>query len=847
MTSHHHAPFTDDRNIIEVHRTCRLTTLTPDRSPERKQKRKGASRRPCTARGPSDGSSGKRPNGPGKRKGTRATSKAQNATWDRLSEGLSAMYEDERARAVRVASVSRSPRTSTGATPRHQSRCHAACSAATQARIAAAAEYGRAVMGRVRAVAASRSNDAPAAAVIRTQNEHVSATVEFKMPMPANGQAVSARHPLILVPPTPRVCAATSVAEACHLEQSVTEATPATVPRTGALPLQRPSVRPLSAVPPATPTQLMAPIAAALSARQATLSPREVRPVSASATAVSARRPLSGASTARTLSSRRGMRGANAGLHSLVRPTLRPSTAMQNGAGAPHDLCRIFPDSAGLSDDAPTVVKPAVLGAIGAKDLARAKAELLATAADVVKQAAKTAAANIAKVKRPPAALKALFRDNTDLTWSASKGRTWKKYTAGQLSYQLELEGLKESKKKVHEYSVALAARKAVAAELKPKIAYGDVTPLNLAAERRAFLEAWAAYKAGTRKELPNNPQFKYADDEAAGRMMDEYGKPRCALLDQARRIMDLKQSRHGDEGQYEQRTWGEPVGIEEGVEMIQKYLVDHGIAEHVTIKWHDNLSTPSMTMSMSHRRAKGVLHLPRNPKNKHFRRQWLQAMLDHEIGTHFTCAINDAHTSEYLRGTFSKGGQGFGTQKRPVTQREALCTEEGLATLNTHMAANVKLLWGPALAYWTRWMGSQLGFSELFEALEPYVPEPPRRWVQCYRCKRGLTDTGEKRALAKDQCYLEGAWRLLEGRKHLDFKLLHSGRIALEEYNDSRSAWLRFTQSCVMGKTSIVTPHFLVDPAKYAERLEDIARENGVEARGEEFVQVKIRRADIM
>jgi hypothetical protein len=33
--------------------------------------------------------------------------------------------------------------------------------------------------------------------------------------------------------------------------------------------------------------------------------------------------------------------------------------------------------------------------------------------------------------------------------------------------------GLKQSKKKVHEYSVALAARKATAAELKPKIAYG--------------------------------------------------------------------------------------------------------------------------------------------------------------------------------------------------------------------------------------------------------------------------------------------------------------------------------------------------------------------------------------
>ena len=441
-----------------------------------------------------------------------------------------------------------------------------------------------------------------------------------------------------------------------------------------------------------------------------------------------------------------------------------------------------------------------------------------------------------------------MFRDNTELTWNVKQGKEWKKFTAGQLSYQLELEHLKQSKQKVHEYSVALAARKATAAELKPKIAYGDVTPLNVTAEKRAFLDAWADYKAGRRKELPKDPQFEYADREAAGRLMDEYGKPRCSLLDEAKRIMDLKRMRYGDEGQYEREAWGERVTIAGSEEMIQKYLEEHGIADHVTIKWHENLSTPSMTMSMSHRRAKGVLHLPRNPKNKHFRRDWMQAMLDHEIGTHFMCAINDAHTSEYLRGTFSKGGHlGFGAQKRAVTQREALCTEEGLATLNTHMSAKVKLLWGPALAYWTRWMGSQLSFSELFEALEPYVPELPRRWVQCYRCKRGLTDTGEKRALAKDQCYLEGAWKLLEGRKHLDFKLLHSGRIALEEYNDAKSAWLRFSQSCMSNRTSIVTPHFLRTPTVYAEHLELIARENGVQTRDEFAPAKKLLKKDCL
>ena len=164
------------------------------------------------------------------------------------------------------------------------------------------------------------------------------------------------------------------------------------------------------------------------------------------------------------------------------------------------------------------------------------------------------------------------------------------------------------------------------------------------------------------------------------------------------------------------------------------------------------------------------MLHLPRDAAAhpKHFREAWVEALLDHEIGTHFVCAHNDAAVGEHVRGTFAPGGgRSVATTRRNVTPREHLVTEEGLATINTHMAARVKLLWGPALAYWTRWMGSRMGFSELFEALAPHVPSPAARWTQCYRCKRGLVNTSEKRALAKDQCYLEGArgvcWRVAD------------------------------------------------------------------------------------
>ena len=193
--------------------------------------------------------------------------------------------------------------------------------------------------------------------------------------------------------------------------------------------------------------------------------------------------------------------------------------------------------------------------------------------------------------------------------------------------------------------------------------------------------------------------------------------------------------------------------------------------------------------------------------------------MLDHEIGTHFAIAANDAAQGDALRdaGAAFGGGpggvddvrahanangfpshkaksRGFGVSGA-ATPRERLVTEEGLATLNTHRCAGVKILYGPALAYWTRWHASKLTFCELFEKLEEHVPSANARWTQCVRSKRGLVETKQRKACAKDQCYFEGAVRLLEARRLLDFKLLHGGKIALEEYADAKQAMLRHSQ----------------------------------------------------
>ena len=292
------------------------------------------------------------------------------------------------------------------------------------------------------------------------------------------------------------------------------------------------------------------------------------------------------------------------------------------------------------------------------------------------------------------------------------------------------------------------------------------------------------------------------------------------------------------DADSFARAAWGERVATQALEEEARRYLARHEIADVVTLRWHDDLSTPSMTTSTSRDPhtgvsiAKGVLHLPRSAsddcadamkkkshRKKFYRKRWIAALLDHEIGTHFAIAANDAAQGDALRdaGAAFGGGpggvddvrahanangfpshkaksRGFGVSGA-ATPRERLVTEEGLATLNTHRCAGVKILYGPALAYWTRWHASKLTFCELFEKLEEHVPSANARWTQCVRSKRGLVETKQRKACAKDQCYFEGAVRLLEARRLLDFKLLHGGKIALEEYADAKKAMLRHSQ----------------------------------------------------
>jgi len=149
------------------------------------------------------------------------------------------------------------------------------------------------------------------------------------------------------------------------------------------------------------------------------------------------------------------------------------------------------------------------------------------------------------------------------------------------------------------------------------------------------------------------------------------------------------------------------------------------------------------------------------------------------------------------------------------------LRTEEGLACINTLVNQECKSLWRPALHYYSVCRGVSMSFAELYADLSRYISDPDRCWEQCMRVKRGFEDTSQHGAFAKDQVYLDGAIRILAERHELDFELLYTGQVSLDDM-----VWVAEVANISLTHT----PHFLKDVSVYRRCLEEIIEQNGLE-----------------
>jgi hypothetical protein len=262
----------------------------------------------------------------------------------------------------------------------------------------------------------------------------------------------------------------------------------------------------------------------------------------------------------------------------------------------------------------------------------------------------------------------------------------------------------------------------------------------------------------------------------------------------------------------------------------VEAYLARIGLASKVRVAWMERGSA-AMVTSATPRALTGTLYLVRAARVGEKR---LCALLDHEVGTHFLRAYNQharalpAATARAAEAGPTTRGLVEGAERVPRALAE-LISEEGLATLNTLLCSDCKLLASAAVSYYTHWRGAALSFAALFLELRPFVPSRARRWAYVFRAKRGLRDTSRAGALAKDRAYFEGAVRILERREELDFAVLHAGKVSLEDHAAARA--LFHSPLAARARAAVVLPPFLADRAAYAARLAAIAAANGITA----------------
>ena len=116
--------------------------------------------------------------------------------------------------------------------------------------------------------------------------------------------------------------------------------------------------------------------------------------------------------------------------------------------------------------------------------------------------------------------------------------------------------------------------------------------------------------------------------------------------------------------------------------------------------------------------------------------------------------------------------------------------------------------------------MGETMTFQQLYSHMETYVKDPNERWKLVTRVKRGISDPNTVGSYARDQSYFEGACQILENYETIDFKLLMSGKICLDEL-----------EICApkANLEDIKLPKFFKNMKKYKEKIRHIAIVNGL------------------
>jgi hypothetical protein len=118
--------------------------------------------------------------------------------------------------------------------------------------------------------------------------------------------------------------------------------------------------------------------------------------------------------------------------------------------------------------------------------------------------------------------------------------------------------------------------------------------------------------------------------------------------------------------------------------------------------------------------------------------------------------------------------------------------------------------------------MAERMNFEQLFNHMEKYIEIPEERWKLVTRVKRGISDPHATGCYSRDQCYFEGAIDILENIENIDFNLLMSGKICLDELPIIKKL-------AKLNPSKLKLPKFMKDIKAYKKQLIEIGIVNGI------------------
>lgn len=275
------------------------------------------------------------------------------------------------------------------------------------------------------------------------------------------------------------------------------------------------------------------------------------------------------------------------------------------------------------------------------------------------------------------------------------------------------------------------------------------MNPTNTAEARKAFLANPTVA-----------PQFTYKLSARRRRKRLRSFPPHDALFQHAQRIVRTVLQKYGSYQEYVDRTMGTLVSKPQAKSFFKHYLAQLGAGSSLQVRF-------STTAVAGTSVGKKFVTL-RDPSTQRSLR--MRSTCDHELGTHYLRRYNDQFQPWH-------GASRAALGVRPPS----LETEEGLASLHSHLGCAEKAMFHTAFLYCAAVWARERSFVQLYHHVYSIVKDTDKAWQTTLRVKRGLEDQTTVGAYCKDQVYLVGAFRILKSRHHINFAELYAGRIPLE------------------------------------------------------------------